>query len=276
MSSPLLRLSMVQRQCLPENVREHLTAVYAEVILFLGLVANIDLLLQNDSLAKQVKGLKAKNNELIREHVEMVKDKVYVGIQLQNQRLDIKRLTSLQSIHAARAVAESYVSKTHLDEKSRPSLLNLKSSATEMQTASDRRASSFFAIDQISDELAQVAIRSLNIENIEPSRSPQIYDDVIMKSSSASEKIDDAGKKMGKLQTFSGGVEVKMNATEFVTANTKLQSAKAPKCSALIQAIPPKQKETQAFDDDAAQDKPSRQRSQVNYKEARFWLIVSF
>ena len=271
MSSPLLRLTIVQRQCLPENLREHLTALYAEVIIFLGLVANTNFLLQNDSLAKQVKGLKAKNNELIREHVEMIKDKVHVGIQLQNQRLDIKRLTSLQSIHSARAVAESHVSKTHLDEKSRPSLLTLKSSATGMQTTSDRRASSFFSIDQISDELAQVAIRSLNIENIEPSRSPQIHDAIIMKSSSASKKIDDAaGLKMEQLQCFPGGVEVTMNTTDCVPAKSKLQSAKAPKRSALIEAIPPKQNETQASDNDAAQEKPLRQRSQVNYREARF------
>ena len=55
----------------------------------------------------------------------MVKDKNSYGIQLQNQKLDIKRLISLQSIHAARSIAETSTSKAQLtlqDERARISL----------------------------------------------------------------------------------------------------------------------------------------------------------
>jgi hypothetical protein len=192
--------------------------------------------LQNDSLAKQVKGLKAKNNELIREHVEMVKDKNSLGIQLQNQKLDVKRLTSLQSIHAARSAAE--------------------------KMASDRRMSSFFAIDQISDELAEVAVRSLNIENIEPSKIPQMRDAVINDNRSVSEKIEDVGKR-----SLSGGCEVPKGETACFIGMTKLQPPKTPKSGALIGKMLPTQIDAQSSDD-GAQGKPLRQRTQVNYKEA--------
>ena len=62
----ILRLSTAQRQSLPENIRDHLTALYAEVKASPDLISCFDISFQNDSLAKQVKGLKAKNNELIR------------------------------------------------------------------------------------------------------------------------------------------------------------------------------------------------------------------
>jgi hypothetical protein len=224
-------------------------------------------------LTKQVKGLKAKNNELIREHVEMMKDKHSFGIQLQNQRLDIKRLTSLQSIHTARVMAESCASKIQPDEKTKPSFMISKSSVTEvaLKTAAERRMSSFFAIDQISDELAQVALRSENIENIEPSsRSPQFHNAAIMmKKASAFENVDGVAKKMEKLQCLSGSWEVPMSETECVTGKTKPQPQKTLKCGASIEKLLLKQSETQPFDD-GAQGKPLRQKSQVNYKEARY------
>jgi hypothetical protein len=219
--------------------------------------------------------LKAKNNELIREHVEMMKDKHSFGIQLQNQRLDIKRLTSLQSIHTARAMAESSASKIQPDEKTQPSFLISKSTVTEvaLKTAAERRMSSFFAIDQISDELAQVALRSSqnteNIENIEPSRSPQFHNPAIMmKKSSAFENVDGVAKKIEKLQCVSGSWEVPMSETECVTGKTKPQPQKTLKCGAPIEKLLLKQSETQPIDD-GAQGKPLRQKSQVNYKEAR-------
>ena len=221
-----------------------------------------------------MKGLKAKNNELIREHVEMVKDKNSLGIQLQNQRLDIKRLTSLQSIHAARAAAEkSYAPKTQLDEKTRPSFLTYKSTALENseKTAADRRMSSFFAIDQISDELAQVAVRSLNIENIEPSRIPQICDALVNKNGSVYEKFEDAGGNAGKLQSFSDSCEVPKGEAACFMGMTKLQPPKTPKSGALTGKLLPKQIDAQSSDD-GAQGKPSRQRTQVNYKEASLFI----
>ncbi len=206
--------------------------------------------------------------------MEMVKDKNSLGIQLQNQKLDVKRLTSLQSIHAARAAAEkSYAPKTQIDEKMRPSFLTYKSTAVENseKMAADRRMSSFFAIDQISDELAQVAVRSLNIENIEPSRIPQMRDALVNENCSVSEKVGDAGKNAGKLQSLSGSCEVPKGETACFIGMAKLQPPKTPKSGALIGKLIPKQIDAQSSDD-GAQGKPLRQRTQVNYKEARLFI----
>jgi hypothetical protein len=131
--------------------------------------------------------------------------------------------------------------------------------------------SSFFAIDQISDELAQVAVRSMNIENIEPSRIPQICDALVNKNGSVYEKFEDAGGNAGELQSFSDSCEVpKCEAACFI-GMTKLQPPKTPKSGALTGKLLPKQIDAQSSDD-GAQGKPSRQRTQVNYKEARLFI----
>jgi hypothetical protein len=233
---------------------------------------------QNDSLAKQVKGLKAKNNELIREHIEMVKDKNSFGIQLQNQKLDIKRLTSLQSIQAAKALTESSSLKSQLDERCRHSSLFPKATMAQpsLQAAAERRMSSFFAINQLSDELAQVTIRSLNIENIEPCQSPQIYDAVSMPNSSVAEKSVDLGKTIRDPQEreCASGIrpELQMRAAEHEngrqTGKAKSLTSKNIVRSELTETSLRKENSMQSCDE-GAQGKSSRPRSQVNYKEAR-------
>jgi len=242
---------------------------------------------QNDNLAKQVRGLKAKNNELIREHIEMVKDKNSYGIQLQNQKLDIKRLISLQSIHAARSIAETSTSKAQLtlqDERARISLSipGETVAAVNVPAAAERRMSSFFAITQLSDELARVAIRSPNIENIQPSRSPQMYDALNKRTSTTVglQDIQDTESKIEKMQdggfVFSGGCELPTSVTEDAVkiGKAKSQPSKIPGRSAPIEAkasLPNQIAMLQSESaDTAAQGKSSRQRSQVNYKEARF------
>jgi hypothetical protein len=226
-----------------------------------------------------VKGLKAKNNELIREHIEMVKDKNSFGIQIQNQKLDIKRLTSLQSIQAAKVLTESSSLKSQLDERYRHSSLFPKDFSTmaqpSLQAAAERRMSSFFAINQLSDELAQVTIRSLNIENIEPCQS-QIYDAVSMPNSSVAEKSVDLGKTIRDSQEreCASGIrpELPMRAAEHEngrqTGKAKSQTSRNIVRSELTETSLRKENSMQSCDE-GAQGKSSRQRSQVNYKEAR-------
>jgi hypothetical protein len=240
--------------------------------------------LQNDSLAKQVKGLKAKNNELIREHIEMVKDKNSFGIQLQNQKLDIKRLTSLQSIHTGkqitpRTATDVSTSKSRTEENSRPYFLTPKASLTEnsYQTAADRRMSSFFAINQLSDELAQVQVaeRSINIENIDPGRSPKFQDALIISMSSTSEKNADFERKLEQTQdeirqssVCEVPLIVSVNGIETQKSRAKLHVSKTPRIGELMERVPPKQSVVQT-PHEVPQGNASRQRSQVNYKEAR-------
>ena len=281
----MFRLTTAQRQSLPENIREHLTALYAEVSILLKKLNNFLIAAQNDNLAKQVRGLKAKNNELIREHIEMVKDKNIYGIQLQNQKLDIKRLTSLQSIHAARSAAETSTSKAQLDERARTSLSipGEAAAAVNLPAAAERRMSSFFAITQLSDELARVAIRSPNIENIQPSRGPQVYDTHSLNKRTSTtaglQSVEDIGSKLEKLQDgefLSGGCEAPTSVTEdgVKIGKAKSQPSKIPVRSAQIEGSVPKHFVMPHSDsaDAAAQGKSSRQRSQVNYKEARFFI----
>jgi hypothetical protein len=245
--------------------------------------------LQNDSLAKQVKGLKAKNNELIREHIEMVKDKNSFGIQLQNQKLDIKRLTTLQSIHTGKQFApriatspriatDVSTSKSQTDENFRPFFLTPKANLTESsyQTAVDRRMSSFFAINQLSDELAQVQVaeRSINIENIDPGRSPKFQDALIISISSTSEKNANFERKLEQTRDeirHSSICEVPLlvsvNGIETQKSRAKSQVSKTPRIGELTEKVPTKQSVVQT-PHEIPQGNASRQRSQVNYKEA--------
>ncbi len=209
----------------------------------------------------------------------MVKDKNLFGVQLQNQKLDIKRLISLQSIQASKALTESSPLKAQLDERSRLTFSFQKATAVEpsLRIAAERRMSSFFAINQLSDELAQVSIRSPNIENIEPSVSRQVEEAPMMLKSTPAEKNADLGKVIGESQetecAASGHVSVvSMIGMEHEngkqTGKVKSQTPRHPVRGALLEASLQKQNSMHACDE-GAQGKCSRPRSQVNYKEAR-------
>jgi hypothetical protein len=236
-------------------------------------------------LAKQVKGLKAKNNELIKEHIEMVRDKNSFGIQLQNQKLDIKRLTSLQKIQTARDMAESMSSTTQLHHRFWSSLSIPKTEEAEarLQTPADRRMSSFFAMNQISDELAQVAVRSLNVENLEPSKGPQVYKEEKIKTPSDADKICDVERKKecwqdreSKTQDFGRAIHATEQGNKTEAGKEKAKPSKEPMQSSWtdnIQSSPLLRNAGERSFDDTAQGKTSRQRIQVNYKEARLMLV---
>ncbi len=211
----------------------------------------------------------------------MVKDKNSFGIQLQNQKLDIKRLTTLQSIHtgkqfAPRIASEVSTSKHQTDENRRPFFLAPKETLTEnsSQTAVDRRMSSFFTINQLSDELAQVQVaqRSISIENIELGRSPKFQGALIIPISSKSEKIADIERKLEQTQDELRHSEVpsivSVNGTETHRERVESQGSKTPRMGALIEKNPSKQSVVQPLHE-GPQGNTSRQRSQVNYKEAR-------
>lgn len=208
----------------------------------------------------------------------MVKDKNFFGVQLQNQKLDIKRLTSLQSIQAAKSITESSPLKTQLLERSRlsPSFPKATVAEPSLRTAAERRMSSFFAINQLSDELAQVTIRTPNIENIEPNKSPQNHDGPKMPKYDAAENFVDLGTSIEELQErecaasgVGSAVAMKVTENENGRQNGKAKS-QSPRnhVQSVLQEAFQMQNSAQPCDE----GKSSRPRSQVNYKEARVYI----